>query len=188
MVASNTSPMPDSNSSGTSTPAARGEGDWRSSRSRHCAILVPTRGHSRPSSQARPSSLANAALATAARSIVPSAETTSPNRSVTAWRTSGSSYSSWTTASVESTAAPRRSSASSAVDFPAPIPPVSPTNGTAMRTRPPHPRPQPPAPRPLHRQALPGREGPQGSLARRRPPATRLLARFRRPRPLRPQA
>src|SRR3954462_6511012 len=47
-------------------------------------------------------------------------------------RTSPVARISWVTASVESVAAPRRSSALSASDLPAPIPPVSPTNGVRL--------------------------------------------------------
>src|SRR5205807_8640509 len=83
----------------------------------------------RPSSQARSSGVANATRASAARSTTPSSSTPAPKRERTAATTSGSEYSSCTTRSVESTAAPARSSADSAVDLPAPIPPVSPTNG-----------------------------------------------------------
>src|SRR5581483_1974945 len=117
---------PDSNSSGTSTTAARTP---PGSAARQAAIRSPTRGHSSPSSHSRSAAVANATRASAERSTAPSRSMASPNRSRTAVKTSSSEYSSCTTASVERTAAPARSSALRAVDFPAPIPPVSPTNG-----------------------------------------------------------
>ena len=45
-------------------------------------------------------------------------------------RSSSVASSSWTTASVDSVAAPSSARARRASDLPAPIPPVSPTNGT----------------------------------------------------------
>ena len=66
--------------------------------------------------------------------MLPPGATSGPKRSLRAATTSGLSYSSWTTSSLEITSAPSSRSAPSAVDLPAPIPPVSPTNGTAALT------------------------------------------------------
>src|SRR5947208_7638938 len=66
----------------------------------------------------------------APRSISPLGATFSPKRSTSLSRTSPVVSSSCTTESVESVAAPTRSSALRASDLPAAIPPVSPTNGT----------------------------------------------------------
>ena len=129
IVASNAPSIPDSNSSGTSTTAARGGSAAVETAERHAIIRSPTRGHSMASSHSRSSGVANARLASSPRSITPPGATVGPNRSVTAASTSSEPYSSCTTRSVDSTAAPARSSASSAVDLPAPIPPVSPMNG-----------------------------------------------------------
>ena len=62
------------------------------------------------------------------------ARPSAPQRATTASRSSGVAYSSCTTASVDSVAAPSRSSAASAVDLPAPRPPVRPTKGTLPDT------------------------------------------------------
>src|SRR3954471_21690112 len=121
--------MPASNSSGVSTTAARGGGSARATSDRHAATRAATRGHSSCSSHARSSSVANAARAIAGRSTIPLGATSDPQRATTASRTSSVPYSSWTTASVDSVAAPSSASAFSAVDLPAPRPPVSPTNG-----------------------------------------------------------
>ena len=59
----------------------------------------------------------------------PSERPPSPQRSTSRSRTRSSASSSWTTASVESVAAPSRPSAASASDLPAAIAPVRPTNG-----------------------------------------------------------
>src|SRR6478735_5375357 len=67
----------------------------------------------------------------AERSTRPSRATSGPQRATTRSRTSGSSYSEWTTWSVEIVAAPKRLSAAKASDLPAPMPPVRPTNGGA---------------------------------------------------------
>src|SRR4051812_25076993 len=60
----------------------------------------------------------------------PSGATSSPNFSTSWSRISPVVSSSRTTASLDSVAAPRRSSALSASDLPAAMPPVRPTNGT----------------------------------------------------------
>src|ERR1700722_20101148 len=123
--------MPASNSSGTSTTAALGAGRSARTASSHAAMRAPTSGHNRLSNQLRSSSApANAFAAMAARSTTPPGAISAPHRSMTASTTSFSPYSSCTTASVESTCAPSSASAFSAVDLPAPMPPVRPTNDT----------------------------------------------------------
>src|SRR5215218_6079667 len=121
--------MPASNSSGVSTTAAAGRGSRVPISSRQAAIRAPTRGQTCPSSQARSCGSAKARAAIAARSTTPPGATSSPQRATTRSRSSGEAYSSCTTASVDSVAAPSRRSASRAVDLPAPSPPVRPTNG-----------------------------------------------------------
>src|SRR3954452_8142002 len=59
----------------------------------------------------------------------PPGATSSPSSATSRSRTSSVFSSSCVTASVDSVAAPRRSSARSASDLPAPMPPVRPTNG-----------------------------------------------------------
>src|SRR5918998_1800327 len=122
--------MPASNSSGVSTTAAAGRGSRVPTSSRQAAIRAPTRGQISPSSHARSSGDAKARAAIAGRSTTPPGATSSPQRATTRSRSSGEAYSSCTTASVDSVAAPSRRSACRAVDLPAPSPPVRPTNGT----------------------------------------------------------
>src|SRR5918997_226248 len=111
--------MPASNSRGVSTTAAAGRGSRVPISSRHAAIRAPTRGQISPSSQARSSGDAKARAAIAGRSTTPPGATSSPQRATTRSRSSGEAYSSCTTASVDSVAAPSRRSASRAVDLPA---------------------------------------------------------------------
>src|SRR5436190_1434270 len=125
------SSIPASNSSGVSTTAAAGGGVPALTWARQSHTRCPTRGHRSSSSHLRSSSEANALAATAERSTSPFGATSGPHRETTAARTSSEAYRSRTTSSVESVAAPRRSSAASAVDFPAASPPVRPTKGTA---------------------------------------------------------
>ena len=98
--------------------------------STHSTTRCPTRGHSCDSSQLRSSSDGEGALGD--RGAVDRRRRgdhlVAPALAHRA-TTSGSAYSSWTTASADRVAAPRRSSAASASDFPAPMPPVRPTNG-----------------------------------------------------------
>ena len=139
IVLSNTPSIPASNSSGTSTTAARGGRVSRASSSaRHSNIRAPTRGHSIP---LKPLALLGPVEDDARRSppgrrCRPGA-TSSPQRSTSWSRSSGSPSSSCTTASVDSVAAPSRSNAARASDFPAPIPPVRPTNGMLRPADPP---------------------------------------------------
>src|SRR3954452_6479109 len=121
--------MPASNSSGTSTTSALGTGSRATASVRQRFTRSPTRGHNTPSSHLRSSGCANTSSATALRSICPPGATGAPKRDTSSSRTSSLASRSWTTASVESVAAPRSSSALSASDFPAPIPPVRPTKG-----------------------------------------------------------
>ena len=60
------------------------------------------------------------------RSTLPSGATSGPQRSIRRPTSGSESSSSWTTASLESVAAPNRENAASASDFPAAMPPVRP--------------------------------------------------------------
>src|SRR6185312_6621459 len=127
--------MPASNSSGVSITIAGGGGSCACASSRKAMTTAATRGHSTPSSHLRSSGAANTRAATAARSTTSPGATSAPQRSTSSARTSPAWCSSCTTASVDSVAAPSRASAASAVDLPAAMPPVSPTNGTRAALR-----------------------------------------------------
>ncbi len=123
--------MPASNSSGVSTTAAAGR---RVRRHRLLAERDDASADPRPEQLLEPGALVRVGEGVAGdRGAVDDAsgrDIRRPSARRRASRTSSSAYSSCTTASVDSVAAPSRSSAASAVDFPAPSPPVSPTNGT----------------------------------------------------------
>ena len=111
-------------------PPPRGERIARPTSSRHAAMRSPTRGHSMPSSQPRSLGIGEHDSATA-RAV----DGAAGGHVVAEALDHGVAHlvrprsSSCTTASVDRVAAPSRSSAASASDLPAPIPPVSPTNG-----------------------------------------------------------
>ena len=102
--------------------------------SRQAAVRAPTqRKQLVCSSQASSSGARTRSPATASRSTSPSRDhLVAPALDAAGRCTSSVPSSSCTTASLESTAAPRRSQAASASDLPEPMPPVKPTNSNGL--------------------------------------------------------
>src|ERR1700761_2692233 len=132
-VVSKTSARPPSKSSGTSTTAT-----FVSSGSPAIqpAVSAPTSGWSVDSSHFSCSGWAKTMPPIRPRSVgAPSGATSGPQRSASFARSDSLSSRSWTTASLESVAAPSRPKAASASDLPAAMPPVSPIVSGATRPR-----------------------------------------------------
>ena len=127
------------------------------------AVRSPTRGWICASSQVSCSGSAKTISPIRARSTPPAAATSGPQRSTRRPRSGSDSSSSWTTASLESVAAPSRPKAASASDLPAAIPPVRPiVSGATAAAQPCSDSPSARRRRPQPRRASSGESGPLG--------------------------
>ena len=123
-VVSKTGAISPSKSSGTSTTATSAS-LGQASRARRRSARRPADGSAPPATSAH-LDRQRRSRRSCARSTRPSGATSSPQRSVSLPSSGSESSSSCTTASLEIVAAPSRSNAARAVDFPAAIPPVNP--------------------------------------------------------------
>src|SRR5437763_610042 len=124
---------PPSTSRGTSSTTTLSLPAWAVSRS---AMVAPTTGWVMASRSARAEASANTTAARAGRTMAPSALTTpGPKRSTTGWYAGPpGATTSRAIRSASTTTAPRASSRDETVDFPDPMPPVSPTTSMPDRS------------------------------------------------------